>query len=330
RCVSQSGCRRASSESAGAIKPNSNQAGNENNTIDTLEAKIMAQKNNDPNVPKPDKEGFIGVRLDKKKLYDEIPLTDEKKKIADDKLLISIYNLGKIYHFKLEELEDAKVYYEKLLNRFPDSKQVPEVLYLLRLICIELKNKNCETEYYDLLTQKHPDSDYAKMLLNPDWKKIAKKQKQLEESEYKICLEMYQNRQFKDADSMLVMFKSKYPDSELNDRVDMLRTLIVGHSRLIDDYKKSLQEFMDKHPKSALLAHAKFLYESCENMEKSEEYKKARIVDEDDSDDISELPPTDLKNNPNPANNEPDNRKEKSITPPQSPNPVLEDVDGQK
>jgi TolA-binding protein len=298
----------------------------DNTIIDSLEAEIMNKKNKKNNIPNTDKDGFVGVRLDKNTLKDQIPLTEDKKKKSENKLISSMYHLGKIYQFKLDEFLNAKKIYERLLNQFPNSNYEAEVFYMLRLICIELKDKPCEEKYFNLLISSHPESVFAKMLINPDWEKIAKKQKLIEEQEYKICLKYYTDGKYRIADSLLVQFKTKYSESELMDKVELLRALILAKNRFMDDYKKALLNFIEDYPKSNLTSHAKFLYEMCEKMENSEEYNKPKQLDKSEKIEIDVDDENSNKDKGNSAETYPNNSK-KPLLEEQSTLPQFEDID---
>ena len=52
----------------------------------------------------------------------QIPKTDEQKTEALKKIEDAYFNLGDIYYFKLQEKDNAVASYNKLLERFPQTR----------------------------------------------------------------------------------------------------------------------------------------------------------------------------------------------------------------
>ncbi|MBX2942332.1 MAG: tetratricopeptide repeat protein, partial [Cyclobacteriaceae bacterium] len=104
------------------------------------------------------------------KIFQQLPLTQADKAKALAKIEDAYFNLGDLYYFKLDEKLNADNSYTTLLHRFPNSALEPEVLYKLYLIHTEL-NDNEATGYYQKLIEGHPNSSFAKLLLNPNYLK---------------------------------------------------------------------------------------------------------------------------------------------------------------
>jgi TolA-binding protein len=68
------------------------------------------------------------------KLISQIPRTEADKAKALAQIEEGYFKLGDLFYFQLNEKDNASESYTKLLNRFPQSEYVPEVLYKLYLI----------------------------------------------------------------------------------------------------------------------------------------------------------------------------------------------------
>ncbi|HTF81962.1 MAG TPA: hypothetical protein VL947_09560, partial [Cytophagales bacterium] len=98
---------------------------------DSAKAKATEVAAVDPNAPKPDKDGFIGQKLNKIDLQKNVPSTPEMLKASNEKIVDAMFYLGKLYHFKLEETENAANTYLALNKRFPRNSHESDALYLL-------------------------------------------------------------------------------------------------------------------------------------------------------------------------------------------------------
>ena len=77
--------------------------------------------------------------------------------------------MGRIYNFDLEEKENAISTFRTHVDRFPEAERRPDVLYELYLIFKELENEEQAEKYASLLTSQHPNSVFAKLILNPNY-----------------------------------------------------------------------------------------------------------------------------------------------------------------
>ena len=64
-------------------------------------------------------------------LYENLPLTKEQLQLSNDSLSKALYLLGKSYANDLEDCESAIKTNEEIVNRFPDFKNMDEVLFTL-------------------------------------------------------------------------------------------------------------------------------------------------------------------------------------------------------
>jgi len=110
-----------------------------------------------------------------KNLLSQIPFHKEDKQMALKEIEDAYYNLGNIYHFNLEENNNAIFTFEKLINRFTESNYEPEVLYLLYLMLTEINDQKSRI-YKEKLIAKHPKTTYAKLLVNPNYTEESSKE----------------------------------------------------------------------------------------------------------------------------------------------------------
>jgi len=212
------------------------------------------------------KEDVIG------KIISQLPKTEEQKKAALSKIEDAYFHLGDLYYFNLNEKDNAAESYEKLLDRFPQSEHMPEVLYKLYLIHKE-KNDDLAEGYAQRLQRDYHTSTFARILINPDYIKettaLAEKQKLI----YKDAYVLYQQNNLKPA---MEKINEALAAGETNfaPQLEFLKILIMGRTEDVAKYQYELGEFIKKYPKEPLKNYAEQLVASSKTfLEKVEKAK---------------------------------------------------------
>jgi tetratricopeptide (TPR) repeat protein len=217
------------------------------------------------------KEGEIIVK--KARLFDELyvqlPKTEEDKQKALDLIEEAYFKLGDLNYFKLNEKEEARFNYEKLLNRFPKSLYRPEALYKLYLIAKEIDPARA-AQYASMLKAEFPNSTFTKILLNPDYLRetsiTAEKQKIIYKEAYQDFTKGQLVASSHKIDEAILMGESSFLP-----QLDLLKILITGKTEDITRYQFELSEFMKKYPLSPLNPYAKQLLDASNEFKKKVE-----------------------------------------------------------
>jgi len=211
-----------------------------------------------------------------KELLTILPTTSEKEAEALKKIEDALYNLGDIYYLQLNETENALSEYEKLIQRFPHSNYEAEVLYRITLICKET-NKEKSDQAAQALLNKHPESAWAKLLLNPNYlteaSKAAVKQKKIYEEAYQL----WQSNQL-DSASLLVNQAHALGKTNFSPYLDLLDILIIGSKKENELYVKGLEKFIADNPEHALSAYAKTLLDKVKSLQKNQNPDNNAII----------------------------------------------------
>jgi len=202
----------------------------------------------------------------------QIPRTEEARQESLSKIEDAYFQLGDIYNFKLEEKVNAVEIYTKLLTRFPDSEYEPEVLYSLYLITRESDSIRAET-YADQLKRDHPNSTFARILINPDYlqesSQVAEKQKAI----YKEAYAVFDAGHF-DSANVIVQNALALGQTSFTPTLDLLKILIIGETEDISKYQFSLQEYIKSYPDTEQAQYAQKLLDASRQFVESEEKRK--------------------------------------------------------
>ena len=241
---------------------------------------VLATNQDGPTQPSPTNGGekapakTINLFAD---LYEQLPKTDEDKKKALDQIEEAYFKLGDLNYFQLNEKEEAKNLYEKLIQRFPQSLLKPQVLYKLYLIAKET-DPAAAARYSNALKSEFPASTFTRILLNPNYLKettiTAEKQKLIYKEAYQDFLKGQLVASTHKIDQAILLGESNFLP-----QLDLLKILITGKTEDITRYQFELGEFTKKYPDSPLLIYAQdLLNASKEFLEKAERAKGIRFI----------------------------------------------------
>jgi len=206
-------------------------------------------------------------------LMSTIPFSAEAKTESLKKIEDAYFQLGRIYNFQLEEKQNATNTFEKLLERFPGSEYEPETLYLLYLI-YKPNNETTSEGYKQRLMDNYPESIYAKLAENPNYREESNETAQRLQRLYKIAFDYYEQEEFNQAKLLVSRALEQYPDNAFSDQLRILNILIDGKIEGQYRYQYELQQFIENNPESALLDYAQNLLDASKEFKTKELRRK--------------------------------------------------------
>ena len=194
----------------------------------------------------------------------DIPRNDAAIAASHAKIQVALLEVGKIYDQQLDEPHLAAEALEREVKDYPTYEKVPEALYNLCLIYRKL-NKPADFERCkELLLQRHPESLYAKLLLNPNYLQENKQRNEIVAGIYKTVFDHYKANQFIEASNGISTIRAQYPKSAYEDKLAILSALITAKTVDLPTYKKELNQFLVDYPKSDLQEFAKACLKNLE------------------------------------------------------------------
>lgn len=193
-------------------------------------------------------------------LKDKLPFSQSEKDRLNKETEIAYYKVGKIYIQKLEEKEKGIQTYNEFIKRFNDSEYLAEVYYQLYLI------SSYDKKYKNIILSNHPDSEYYKLIINPNY--------QVDEfQELNLLKKLYNNiyenlkmgnnqRVIKNVDSLSVKFM-KNPFFE---NISLLKSIAKGKAAGSFSLQYELKKFLKNAIGESSISYASTLLKSAENV----------------------------------------------------------------
>ena len=185
----------------------------------------------------------------KKEAYylQDLPLTQGAKDTANAIIAKDLYETGFMYQDLLNDTKRACASFESLLQRYPKSEYALPAIFMLYTLYHNAGDPKAETYKNTLLTQ-YPETDYAKLIQDPDYyNKLAAREKVLE-NQYAEVYEDFTQKRWRNVITAADAAIPNCTDVTLQSQYAYLRaiaagqvynqdTLIVGMTKLIADYK---------------------------------------------------------------------------------------------
>ena len=176
----------------------------------------------------------------------QIPLTPEKLSGSHNKIIEALYDLGLVYKERLQDNYKAIETFEELINRYDTCRYAAAAHYHIYRLYLDEGNDFKAKGYKQKIIANYPETEYAKILTNPNYYK--EKEKKLNESKefYATTYEAYQNEFYPLTIQYCDESDIKYPNSVVAPKFHFLKALAIGklsgRDSLIQGLKKVIQQ----------------------------------------------------------------------------------------
>ncbi len=177
-----------------------------------------------------------------------IPLTDSALAASNLKLEEAYFNLAVLYHEKFMDIPLSIQTYEQLLVQFPESSYRLASYYNLYKLHALNNNKAEAEKYKQKIIAEYPDSDYAKILLNPDYYKTLEAKNNQVKFMYQATYKFFINENCAEVANNFFYVDSAFKESKLLPKFELLHTLCQGYSGDTTVFKGTLSAYIKKYP----------------------------------------------------------------------------------
>lgn len=207
--------------------------------VDTTESKdnLIAENNGTKN------------KKDKNYYLKSIPLTADALAKSNTKIINAYYNIGSIYKEQLLNNAKSVETFEELLKRYPDNKFKLASYYQLYRTYLTMNNLTKSDYYKNILLKDYPDSEYAKIIQNPGYAKIAMASKSQVENFYAETYQLYAEGKYSAALARCQTADTMYAKNYLMPQFDFVKALCIGRLQDINAFERALTQVVIKYPK---------------------------------------------------------------------------------
>ena len=180
----------------------------------------------------------------------DIPLTDSAYKVSEQKMENAYFNLGVVYKDKFADYPLAVDAFNNYIKKYPGSeKEVSAMFNLYKTYLLQKDYANADI-YKKRIISEYPETDYAKILKDPDYYKELEKAENELNFMYQVTYRYFLNDECDNVNSTFRYVDSAYPDSRLMPKFALLNTLCQGKSTDSLTFESYLKAFIEKYPKS--------------------------------------------------------------------------------
>jgi outer membrane protein assembly factor BamD (BamD/ComL family) len=187
-----------------------------------------------------------------------IPKTETELQESYNLEIDAYQKLGFLY---LEELNDTAIAlntYIEFQKKYPDNKYRIESWYALYKIYSNQGDKEQAAYYKSLIISNYPESDYARVIVDPDYYIKLSEEKGQSAKLYERTYLAYENEQYNRVITYADRAIEQYPtDTALLPRFLYLRAISIGKVDVADSLYVALQKLIELYPQSEVVPRAK-------------------------------------------------------------------------
>ena len=191
-------------------------------------------------------------------LLGNVPSDDAERAVVTGKIKDAMFALGTLYRDRLENHKKAVETLGELETRFPGNDHELNAWYYQYLSYTDLKNFPTAKVYKEKVSNKYPESTYAKVLGDPNYMLTLQDKEQKLKNYYKDTYSDFTNKNYKQAyakvEKVSEMFGEKNP---LQPKFALLASMCVGNLKGKPEYVKALKEVVAKFPDTEEQTRAK-------------------------------------------------------------------------
>lgn len=227
-------------------------ADNSNNNSDDVEDRSAASAND--STPK---KNAVANNKNPQYYLSQIPNTPEKVATANGQIADAMFEMGNIYNDKLNDQKKAEETFNEFMRRFPNDPRCADALF----ICYRIHEKNGDVtgteKYKNNLVANYPNSKYAKILSQPDFRAQLERMESIQDSIYEQTYKNYLKGNYNEVMQTAVNMEKEFPVSPLIPKFMLLQSLSAGKLGDKDSLTNSLNTLLTRYPNSDVATMAK-------------------------------------------------------------------------
>lgn len=182
-------------------------------------------------------------------LLGDVPQDEGEVAAARLKMQEAMAKLGRLYRERLNNTEKAIDILEELNTRFPDNSFELDAWYQLYLAYMDRGNMAKAQEYADKIVQKYPDTNYAKLIRNPNYAEELAREDEKVERFYEQAYAAFKAGDYQTAYDQATGAKAKFgAANDLQPKFALLAALAAGSVKGKEAYLSALRTVVARYP----------------------------------------------------------------------------------
>lgn len=179
-----------------------------------------------------------------------LPLNDSLQAISTSTMVRALEENGEIYRFILRDYPSSIGSYQVLLELYPEHEQAPKWLYHLYQLHEAQGEARVAGTFRDRILSAHGDSEYAHILLDPDY--FAKKEaaKRRADLFYEEVYTLYTEGQFEE---VIRSIDEQAARTGTDAQLQYLRALAIGRTSPYPAFEAALDQIAGTYPGDSLI-----------------------------------------------------------------------------
>jgi len=187
----------------------------------------------------------------------QIPFTAEQIAASNEQIADALFNMGIIYNEKLFDYARSIEVFDEFARRFPNDPRVADAYFYSYRILAKLNKEDEAGVYRDKLITQFPESKYAKILSQPDYREKLERMHAEQDSLYEATYKAYLAGDFETVKANTAYMEATFPVSPLIPKFLLLNALSIGKSGDIETFSASLNNLIERYPNSDVVSMAK-------------------------------------------------------------------------
>lgn len=185
----------------------------------------------------------------------DLPKDAEAIAASNARICEAYYVSGMIYKEQLKDVDNATESFEVLNNRFEECRYTPESYYQLYRIYLEkerggwfsLDGIGSQT-YANIILERWPDSEFARLVRDPNVLQADEERKRAEEAAYRIVYQQFRQYSYIPVITACESVLRDEPRNHFRPKYHILKAMALGGLRDMGAYRSTLSELKAAYP----------------------------------------------------------------------------------
>ena len=176
----------------------------------------------------------------------DLPLTPGAIDTSNAMIADAMYQAAIIYFDLLNDVPRGLDMLDKFYSRFPEHALAPSVLFIQYNRYKEMGSSKMETPKQIILT-KYADTDYARLIREPDYYKKLAEENQKVEKQYETAYEAFTDKRWQQVITLSDEALAVCTDKPLRSKYAYIRAVSVGQVQNKDAYRTALESVLSEY-----------------------------------------------------------------------------------